>query len=251
MIPTSISSEGWSFEEQPEEPKRRVKRELPYPIEIMPWMYNPDNIARYEDQEIYEMEQDVRAWIQMMSLYKDWRNRPWERKYTAGMLFEEIWGEKFNQKKHAKKMRKAVKLFKWYSSKIQKVYEKNGKKKNKPAYTISYKRAKGKPYGLRLRCEWMIENGMTIDSRQFEIEPDLKPGEARNPRTMANMAARTQAGRDRYNARYNTASAVKDRERRRAAGQLYHLGSNANQDVSGHDGRGSAGDERSRSDCED
>lgn len=230
MTLTSISDEGWSFGES--KPKFESPRS-PIPYEAMPWLNDPEMMAKYEDPYIYDMEVKLRNWIKEMSKYPKWKNNVKNRRYTFGMLWEFVYGEKYDQKKHAKHIRRGINLFSHYSSRVQKAGTFDGKTRFKTTYVISPKRADCRPYGLKLRVEWLIANGYKLREDNM-CDPDrLMPGHARSPRTEANMERRREVGRQKYRERFNTPEYRAMLAARRAEGQGGESGSDAHDNVSG------------------
>lgn len=165
------------------------------------YLSDPDVWANYEDKELAEAEEALRDWIEEMCKIPSWRaTNSKRRKYTFSMLFELVTGDKYDQKKHASQVRMWVTLFRYYSSRIQKAGNINGKMYTKTVYLISPSRLKKPPYSLRLRVPWLVEHDMAIDARTIygPMKDSLKPGHARNPRTEENMRKRREMGRKRY-----------------------------------------------------
>ncbi len=235
MTLTSISKEGWSFEE--DKPVFESKRST-IPYEAMPWLNDPEMMAKYEDPYIYDMEVKLREWIAEMSKISAWKNNIKARRYTFGMLWKLVYGEDYDQKKHAKHIRRGINLFSHYSSRVQKAGSFNGKTRFKTTYVISPKRADCRPYGLKLRVEWLLENGYQLRADNMGEPERLMPGHARSPRTEANMERRREVGREKYRERFNTPEYRAKLAARRAEGQGDEPGSDADHDVFGsHGGR--------------
>ncbi len=230
MTVTSISEEGWSFEQ--DVPKFKAKRS-PIPYEAMPWLNDPEMMAKYEDPYIYDMEVALRNWIKEMSQIKKWKNDVRSRRYTFGMLWKLVYGEEYDQKKHAKHIRRGINLFSHYSSRVQKAGTFNGKTKFKTTYVIAPARADCRPYGLKLRVEWLIENGYKLRADNMRDPDRLMPGHARCPKTERNMERRREVGRELYRERFNTPEYRAKLAARKAERQRGELRSDADDNVSG------------------
>lgn len=178
----------------------------PLTAQAVSYLSDPELWENYEDRELAESEQLLRNWIEDMKKVPRWaRTNSKARKYTFSMLFELVTGKRYEQKKHACKIRMWSVLFRYYSSRIQKSGYINGKFYSKTVYIISPSRLRKPPYSLRLRIPWLIEHGVTIDRRTMTgqiKEADLRPGHARNPRTEENMRKRHEEGLRRYYERY-------------------------------------------------
>lgn len=181
----------------------RNDKELEQRKDYQRWICEPEAWSQYNDETIYQCDKLVRAWIEDMSHNTEWKKKPKLRKYTFGMLFEMIYGRKYNVKEDAKYSRKLVKIFSYYSTKIQKHYynpETKKTKSEKACYTIMTNINKKPPYSIKLRVEWLQENNMNLSARTLKLpKDDLIPGHARNPKTEQNMEKRRELARKRYN----------------------------------------------------
>lgn len=199
-----FTTDDWSFrldgaEKMPEEDKPRCM------IEMLPYVSSPEKWEQYCDEFVYEADKAVRAWIEKMMDNPSWKQpNPRNRRYTAGMIFEQAFGRKWTDSDNKYGTRWS-KILQYYSSKIQKEASINGKKYTKNVYTISVSRFKRvAPFSLKLRLEWMANRGILPNNSNMRLPRDtLKPGHARNKRTDANMERRRQQARDRFNERYN------------------------------------------------
>lgn len=167
--------------------------------EAVPYISDPAAWTQYSDEFIYEFEIMFREWLKIMSENTEWCRKYRYRRYTTGMLWEILTGNKWNCKTDSKYSTKIAKIFAYYSCKIQKSGVIDNKHYTKTVYTISPPRLKNPPYSLKLRLEWLYEQG-EIPTRQNMKLPkdDLKPGHARNPRTEENMRLRHEEGNRRY-----------------------------------------------------
>lgn len=186
---TSDTFIGWSLEEPIE--KAPMKDMLP--DWALPLLTTPDHWDNYYNDAVYEADKRIRKWIKTMR--STWTKRGLDRRYTFNQL-SEILGLK-EVVEVRKNYNHIAKVYAYYSTKISNCTTINGHK-YKRVYTISPSRLRRSPYSLKLRLETMEEEG---DWRNFKLpKDDLEPGHARNPRTDANMQARTKLGRERANA---------------------------------------------------
>ena len=165
------------------------------------FLADPECWENYENDLLAEVEQMLRDWIEEMSKVPAWRaTNAKRRKYTFSMIFQLVTGERYDQRKHANQIKTWTTLLRYYSSRVQKSGNIDGRFHSKTVYVISPARLKRPPYSIRLRIPWLIEHGYAIDKRTMEnLNGDLcEPGHARNPRTEANMRKRSEEARKRY-----------------------------------------------------
>lgn len=171
------------------------------------FLSDPELWKNYENEDLERAETALRNWIAEMRKVPKWNaTNSKMRRYTFSMLFELVTGERYEQGKHARYIRMWTTLFRYYSSRVQKAANIDGKMYTKTVYVISPARLRRPPYSLRLRIPWLAEHGYRIDERtmrKVNLEAELKPGHARNPRTEATMERRREEGRKRFNERYN------------------------------------------------
>ena len=197
-IPTS--NEGWTFDlsSGPAKPK------LANDGELVSLLGENDRWTQYENKTVYEIDCLVRQWIEENSKHSKWVKWYRYRRYTMKMVYEQIYAKPYVQSEAGNISYWLPKILSYYSTKIQRGGSILGKSYSKTIYTISPKRGKKAPYSLRLRLEWFAENDiMPTYSNMCLPKENLKPGHARNPRTDANMVARSERAKARYNERYN------------------------------------------------
>ena len=138
-----------------------------------------------------------------MSKNSTWKQSKNRRRYTMSMVFEQIYGRKYDRYQDCRITNQFAKVLAYYSSKIQKSGSIMNKNYSKTIYTISPKRIKKPPYSLKLRVEWLAEQGLIPNGNNMQLpKDDLKPGHARNPRTDENMRKRREEARRIYEERY-------------------------------------------------
>jgi len=192
--------DDWEFHLGEEPPKLLPKQQDEL---LVPIFADRDKWANYSDLFLYEAEKALRKWIALCSKNSKWRGQQKYRRYTFKMLYEEIFGKPYTQAETAPYMPRLVKLFSYYSSRIQKAGSINNKMYSKTIYCISPARLEKPPYSLRLRIEWFAERGEVPNNWNMKLPKDsLKAGHARLPLTEANMERRREEGRRRYNERY-------------------------------------------------
>lgn len=197
----SIPETGINLADMASEASRKPVERKPLVGQAAAFLADPDIWKNYENDLLAEVETMLRDWMTEMSRLPAWKTtNSKKRKYTFSMIFELVTGERYDQKKHANQIKTWTTLLRYYSSRVQKSGNINGKFYSKTVYLLSPARLKRPPYSVRLRIPWLIENGYAIDKRTMEsIGNDLiEPGHARNPRTEANMRQRSKEARRRY-----------------------------------------------------
>lgn len=166
----------------------------------------PGRWENYSDRILYDIESRLRKFLASKEEDPHWTwARTTYRKFTVGMMYEILYGEKWDPHTCGPYAHRMNRVMAHYSTKIQKEGVIRGKRYKKKIYTLSLSRYhKVTPYSLRLRLEWLADKGElpTMENMRLPKET-LQPGHARNPKTEANMQRRVEAGRKRYNERYN------------------------------------------------
>ena len=197
-----FTTSKWEFrldgsDEVPEELK------APEPKNYINYLGTADQWKNYSDPFIYEADKAMRNWITSMCENSKWKRNYKLRRYTASMLFEKVFQKEYDGTKDMKMMTRFAKICSYYSSKISKSGSINGKMYSKSVYAISPKRLQKPPFSLRLRVEWLAENGELPTNYNMRLsKDDLKPGHARNPKTEENMRRRSERAKQRYRERY-------------------------------------------------
>lgn len=197
----SIPETGINLADMASEGSKEPVKRKPLVGQAAAFLADPDIWKNYENDLLVEVETMLRDWMTEMCKLPSWRGtNAKRRKYTFSMIFELVTGERYDQKKHANQIKTWTTLLKYYSSRVQKSGNINGKFYSKTVYMLSPARLKRPPYSIRLRIPWLIEHGYAIDKRTMEnMNGDLcEPGHARNPRTEANMRQRSKEARRRY-----------------------------------------------------
>jgi len=175
--------------------------------EIPSYLDKPDHWKNYSDMVLYELELLLRKFFKSKEGEKNWeKGNAYMRKYTCSMMFEQLYGRKvsMSNKDDLTRLRRLPKLLSYYSTRVQKCGSIRGRKTNKTIYTLSLRMYRNRPpYSLRLRIEWLSEQGKLPVWQNMKLpNDDLKPGHARNKRTDENMRARREKARQLYNERY-------------------------------------------------
>ena len=197
----SIPETGINLADMASEASRKPVERKPLVGQAAAFLADPDIWKNYESDLLAEVETMLRDWMPEMSKLSAWNTtNAKKRKYTFSMVFELVTGERYDQKKHANQIKTWTTLLRYYSSRVQKSGNINGRFYSKTVYMLSPARLKRPPYSIRLRIPWLIEHGHAIDKRTMEnLNHDLcEPGHARNPRTEANMRQRSREARQRY-----------------------------------------------------
>lgn len=197
---TTTPDGKWSFQLGGQTPEIELPEES---MELLPYLAGSERWEQYHDDTLYMLDSKVRTWMETCAASKEWCRRAKLRKYTMSMVFEQIFGRKYDVSKDAKYVNRFANILAYYSSRVQKSGSIKGKTYTKTIYTLSPTRLKKPPYSLRLRLEWYEQTGTMPTYGNMKLpKDDLKPGHARNPKTEANMERRREEGRRRYNERY-------------------------------------------------
>lgn len=204
MAGFTTTDDGWMFSFEDPVTKPSLPTE---PTRATGYLEGEGKWENYSDLVLYELESLMRQLFeQKLDDFKWKQQNPKWRRYTCGMMFEVIYGRKADLKSSDDqvRLRRLPKLMTYYSTRKQKEGSINGKKMTKTIYTLSLKRYKSlPPYSLRLRLEWLEEQGRVPCWQNMKLPKDnLEVGHARNPKTDANMEKRRQRARERYNERY-------------------------------------------------
>lgn len=211
---TTTDSGDWefSFDDTPEIPDLPVHDPLNPQGPMTPnYLAGPGKWENYSDNVLYELESLIRKWFETKLDDPEWNKKGapgiWARKHTCSMVYEAIYGKKVDLKDKdcQVRLRRMPRILAYYSTKIQKEGSIKGKKLTKSIYHLSLKRYKSvPPYSLKLRLEWLTEQGKIPSWRNMKLpKDDLKKGQARNPNTNENMRKRRERAREAYNRRYN------------------------------------------------
>lgn len=156
------------------------KDELPNK-EILPIIGNHKQWDQYTNEFIYKFDALVREFIEIMNHNGYWKSHYMARRYTYSMIIERLYGRPYNPKTDQKNLNAACRILAYYSSRIQKGGMINGKNYSKTVYTLSPHRLRKPPYSLRLRLEWLQDQGILPNSSNMRLPKDnLKPGERRS-----------------------------------------------------------------------
>lgn len=208
---TTTDDGGWefSFDDTPEIPDLPIHDPfVQQGPEKANYLAGPGKWENYSDDVLYEIEALLRKFMESKKADPEWRRdrRGRLRRYTCGMMFEQLYGRPADQKSEEDrtKLRRMPKVMAYYSSKIQKSGSIRGKFTTCTIYTLSPKRFNMKPpYNLKLRIEWLSKQGKLPCWQNMRLpKDDLQAGQARNPKTNENMRRRRERGRELYNERY-------------------------------------------------
>ena len=193
-----FTTDDWVFALDGTPPKEDIE-----PAMQVPYLADPEAWEQYSDPVVYEIDVLMRKWIAKASEDNEWKRSYRKRRYKLSMIYEQLYGRPYDQKRDAKMLHRLTKVVAYYSTRIQNSGSINGKTTSKKIYTIGPGRLKKPPYSLKLRLEWLNEQGIMPDKYNMKLpKDDLKAGHARNPKTDANMERRREDGRRRYRERY-------------------------------------------------
>lgn len=195
--------DSWSFDLTSDQPQYEKVTELPNENAI-PFIDKQESWNQYTNPFVYDFDSRLRKFMEKMANEKSWKSVAKNRRYTYSMLIERLYGRKYDHKVDGRTAAVGSRIVAYYSSKIQKSGNINGKKYSKNIYTLSPKRISMPPYSLKLRMEWLDEKGELPSYNNMKLPNDnLKAGHARLARTEANMERRREDARRRYNEHYN------------------------------------------------
>lgn len=149
---------------------------------------------------MYQAEVHFLKWAKEKLKDKAWCNSQRLRKYTFGMLIQEIFGRPYDPKIDGGRLSTAH-MFAHYCSRVTKCYWDWKKEitRKTPGYCISIARLKEvKPYSLRLQAEQIMEQGIVPTRYNVKFKKDLEPGHAHNYKREAVMKAKREKGKEIY-----------------------------------------------------
>ena len=185
-----------------------IPPELPSePTRATNYLEGPGKWENYSDDVLYECEYLLRKFFESKQGDSHWtRQNPKFRKYTVGMMYEVLFGEKYDScdPKAQVRGRRLSKLMTYYSTRKQKEGSILGKKINKTIYTLSLRRYKRlAPFSLKLRIPWLEEQGKIPTWHNMQlVKETLETGHARNKKTDENMRRRREQAQAAYRERY-------------------------------------------------
>lgn len=157
---------------------------------------------QYCDPDIYDADKRIRKWAaESRKEIKSWTHINKYRKFAMYQMFEILYGRPYDGQKDSAFGGKFRNLMNYYASSIQKyTYDsKTDTCKNRHCYTLSPKRLSGPPYSLKLRHEWLLENGRVPNHANMQLpRKHLEPGHSRNKKTEDNMRRRSEKAKEKY-----------------------------------------------------
>ena len=194
---------GWVFSFGAPEPP-----ELPTePTRATNYLEGPGKWDNYSDDVLYECEYLLREFFKSKQDDPHWKQQnPKYRKYTVGLMYEVLFGEKYDSydSKSLVRGRRLSKLMTYYATRKQKEGCILGKQYKKTVYTLSLRRYKRlPPFSLKLRIPWLEEQGKVPTWHNMQLpKENLKVGHARNKKTDENMRRRREQAQAAYRERY-------------------------------------------------
>lgn len=157
---------------------------------------------QYCDPDVYDCDKRLREWAaKSRAEIPNWDHIHKYRKFAMYQMFEILYGRPYDGQKDTHFGHMMKNIMNYYASSMTKcVYDSKTKQwKRRPCYTLSPKRLFDKPYSLKLRFEWLVEQGKTPTMRNMKLpEADLKPGHARSKKTEVNKQRRAEKSRQAY-----------------------------------------------------
>lgn len=184
---------GLSLEEEPE--RIDAKGLKPLSLDAVSFLADQKSWDQYMDLLLYDTDKLVRKTIIELSKTKLWQKSWKYRRYTTGMIFEAIYGRKANNKTDGKVVVRMARILSAYASTKKKSGSINDKHTNKPVYFLPKRLDEVPPYSLKLRFEWLLEQGKMPSAHNMKPSEGLKAGHAKNPRTEANIQKRSEEGK--------------------------------------------------------
>jgi len=203
MAGFTTTDSGWVFDFGDSEKKPELPSE---PGPATSYLAGKDRWDNWADPILYECDCLMRQFLESKLGDPQWTSHSARfRRFTMSLMFEVLFGRKFDGRKDGKYVSRLSKVMAYYSTKVQTSGSIGGKRYTKTIYTLSTKRLKLKPpYSLKLRIEWLEGQGVLPTWRNMSPpSDDLKPGHARNKRTDENMERRREQAKRRYCERYS------------------------------------------------
>ena len=195
-------------------------------MRVVPYIADPEAWDQYSNEALYEAEKLLRSWLVEMgqnTAFKSYKRRT----FKFSQVFEILFGRKYDQKVDGRYSTMLSKLFRYYCSKTSRAYydRETQKTQSKTSFTFSTARVKRPPYSLKLRLEWLLEQGEMPSAANMKLPTDIPIGKARNPLTEAHKEEQRERGRQRYNeyqrrtrAEHKAGRPVREYNRRTPAG---------------------------------
>lgn len=198
---TTTSDGDWSFSFADPTTKPVLPDE---PNMATNYLAGPGKWDNYSDPVTYECDSLLRQFLASKQNDAQWTQpNPRWRRFTTGMMFEILFGRKYDPKTDYRYGFRLSKIMAYYSTRAIKEGSIHGKRYKKTIYTLSLKRyAKLAPYSLKLRVEWLAEQGKLPTWQNMKLpKDDLVAGHARNKVVDENMKRRSDRAKERYDGR--------------------------------------------------
>ena len=175
MAGFTTTNDGWSFSF--EDPKPVLDTSTPNIGQ--PYLAGADRWKNYSDQELYEIECLLRQFLETKR--NGWGSpRSSDRKFTAKMMYEILYGEPAPADAYAT-IRKLNRVMNHYATRVYKKRNTtiHGVRVRSNVYMLSALRLDKPPFSLRLRLEWMAEQGIMPTYENMQLSEKLQPGQTR------------------------------------------------------------------------
>jgi hypothetical protein len=152
---------------------------------------------QFNNLELYEIEKAIKELFLSTEIW--WKSAPWSNRVTSRIVYGLLYGKEVVGN-GGKIMNYISTILAYYSTSIKNGGKCQGKTTKAAIYLISKKRlTQVKPYSLKLRLEWLCENGKIPNKWNMKREKcPLLPGHARSPKTEANMRRRSEEAKQRW-----------------------------------------------------
>jgi len=170
-------------------------------FKAVPYISDPKAWDQYCNKDLYDAEVRLRRWLTEMSQNGTFKNNRSSRTFRFNQVFCILYGRPYLQSVDGKFSTMLSRLFRYYCSATAKGYydKVTQKQYSKTSFTFSIARLKRPPYSLKLRLEWLLEQGIMPSAANMKLPTDIPLGTARYALTEAHRAEQREAGRQRYN----------------------------------------------------
>lgn len=172
---TTTNNDEWTFSFQ--DPKPVFDTEAVNAGQT--YLAAPGRWENYSDDELYEMEVLLRQFLETKK--NGWGTHSQAaRKFTTNMMHQILYGTP-SPGRACGTVRKLNRLMNHYATRVWKKHGTTvrGERVNGKIYMLSARRLEKPPYSLRLRLEWMAEQGILPTWHNMQLSEQLKPGETR------------------------------------------------------------------------
>lgn len=158
---------------------------------------NDRDLINYTNEELYNFEKDLRAWLKEKQKDKQWKKNYMQRKFTYSQLIKAMYGREYDQKIDRPSISK-TQMISHYCSRVTKhtLDPKTGKHRPNTGYCFAVDRVnKVRPFSLRLQEELLMKKGLLPTEKNIKLVKPLKRGTARYNATNKSMQKKAERAR--------------------------------------------------------